>query len=119
MTSNRRIAAAAAAAGLVALAVIPAASAAASTSTRVSSPSVLRPQAAIPADCTVLSIPASAEVKLTCTARPATQTWLFNAACFIKPGIYNLHNGNQVTGDGTSTITGCIGAVNYSFVVIT
>ena len=124
MLSYRRIAAAsAAAAGFAVLAVIPAGPAAAGTAAtagtapRAGSPSIVRPLAAIPADCT-LRVSITGTVTLTCTARPATQEWEVGAACFVKAGIYNLHFGNAVTGDGVSTISSCIGAENEDFIVL-
>jgi hypothetical protein len=120
MMPYRRIAAvSAAAAGLAALAVIPAVPAAAATTTavRVGTPGIVRPLAAIPADCT-LRVSITGTVTLTCTARPATQEWEVGAACFIKAGVYNLHYGNAVTGDGVSTISSCIGAENEDFIIL-
>jgi hypothetical protein len=57
----------------------------------------------IPSDCS-MNLVSTESLALTCTGRPASQKWNFQAACiwgFKQPVI----TGNTVTGDGTSTVT--------------
>jgi len=118
MSFVRRLVLPAAAAGVLALGLAPAVPAFASSVTaRTASVAIVRPDVAIPADCTEHST-VQEEVYLTCTARPAGQVWEFGAACLIKAGVYNLKFGNEVTGDGKSTIAFCAGATNFQFVVL-
>jgi hypothetical protein len=72
----------------------------------------------MPSDCHTLQVAGSLTTTLTCTDRPANQTWEYGASCYIKPGQLRGAYGNEVTGDGTSTITDCPGATNATFVVI-
>jgi hypothetical protein len=54
----------------------------------------------IPSDCS-FTWEGGLSLALTCTGRPATQVWYLRAGCTIVPG--RAVNGNQVTGEGTST----------------
>lgn len=57
----------------------------------------------IPSDCS-MNLVSNESLSLTCTGRPVSQQWNFQATCihgFIEPTI----TGNTVTGDGTSTVT--------------
>lgn len=59
----------------------------------------------IPPDCTFNWISSSAQ-SLTCNGRPATQTWNLSALCFVQLRRVPAA-GNEVTGEGTSTISNC------------
>jgi len=75
--------------------------------------------ASIPADCT-LSIPGAfgTTASLTCTQRPRGQVWNLQITCFIQDGDFNLPEpGNQVTGDGTSTLSGCDNPHSAAFII--
>jgi hypothetical protein len=93
-------------AGLLAIGVVPAIPASAST------------LAPIPADCHQTGNPLKLTTAITCTARPANQVWEYGAACYIKAGQLRSGYGNEVTGNGTSTITDCPSATNPVFVII-
>jgi hypothetical protein len=64
----------------------------------------------VPLDCSFTYISSSSQ-SLTCTSRPAAQTWNLDVLCMsgfhFIPGY-----GNDVTGDGTSTVANC---TNVSF----
>jgi hypothetical protein len=93
----RPAAAAASAASLAALSLLPAAPALAS--------------GGIPSDCTLtVTITGVGESEtLTCTARPATQTWQIEATC--DQGTHDVEAvGTKVTGDGTSKLA-CVGDI--------
>ena len=68
----------------------------------------------VPLDCSFTYISSSSQ-SLTCSGRPATQTWNLRALCLsgfkFLPG-----NGNQVTGDGTSTLANCLDTVDPVFI---
>src|SRR6266487_3117450 len=58
----------------------------------------------------------SSSQSLTCNQRPATQVWNFTAECFT--GLkYSPAAGNQVTGEGTSTISNCTGLSDGGFFI--
>ena len=62
------------------------------------------PASGIPSDCTVNQN--GGTVSMTCTSRPASQTWQEEVRCVgFKP--YYIF-GNEVTGDGTSTVHECV-----------
>jgi hypothetical protein len=42
----------------------------------------------------------------------------YGVSCYLKPGQLRGAYGNEVTGDGTSTISDCPGATNPVFVII-
>ncbi|HXL92828.1 MAG TPA: hypothetical protein VN969_28175 [Streptosporangiaceae bacterium] len=72
--------------------------------------------ASIPADCT-LSI-SGTTASLTCTQRPQTQVWNLLITCHITDGDFNLAEpGNEVTGDGTSTLSGCYDPHSAAFII--
>jgi hypothetical protein len=56
----------------------------------------------VPTDCSFTFLSGTSQ-SLTCTSRPATQVWHLKTAC----GDFRYAYGNDVTGDGTSTVTGC------------
>ena len=56
----------------------------------------------VPTDCSFTFL-SGASQSLTCTSRPATQVWHLLAECGDFNGVY----GTDVTGNGTSTVTGC------------
>ena len=62
----------------------------------------------VPPDCAFTWISTTAQ-SMTCTARPATQVWRNQNECKANMGGFFIPEpGNNVTGDGTSTITaGC------------
>ncbi len=69
----------------------------------------------IPLDCSFTWISSSSQ-SLTCNQRPATQVWNFTAECFT--GLkYSPAAGNQVTGEGTSTISNCTGLSDGGFFI--
>jgi hypothetical protein len=61
----------------------------------------------VPQDCSFTYISGTSQ-SMTCTQRPATQVWNIQAWCktIMGPPFLPM-NGSQVTGDGTSTISGC------------
>jgi hypothetical protein len=59
------------------------------------------PQAEVPSDCS-LSATNNTAISITCTNRPAGQTWWSYAWCPAFKIV--LREGNQVTGNGTSTV---------------
>src|SRR5580704_244266 len=70
------------------------------------SASTVTPQLSFfPSDCT--STYASDVLQLTCTSRPANQSWVLWADCFVGADRYQGRTGNTVTGDGTSTLSYC------------
>jgi hypothetical protein len=56
----------------------------------------------VPTDCSFTFLSGTSQ-SLTCTSRPATQVWHLLAECGDFNGVY----GTDVTGNGTSTVTGC------------
>lgn len=56
----------------------------------------------VPTDCSFTFLSGTSQ-SLTCTSRPATQVWHLLAECGDFRGVY----GTDVTGNGTSTVTGC------------
>jgi hypothetical protein len=56
----------------------------------------------VPTDCSFTFLSDTSQ-SLTCTSRPATQVWHLLAECGDFRGVY----GTDVTGNGTSTVTGC------------
>jgi hypothetical protein len=69
----------------------------------------------IPPDCSFTWISSSSQ-SLTCTQRPATQVWNFWAYCYNGLMRYP-QGGNQVTGEGTSTVSNCTGLNDGSFTI--
>lgn len=63
--------------------------------------------AAVPPDCSTSPVGTSG-IAMTCTQRPADQTWWDYVACPAYKGV--VAEGNHVTGDGTSTATCPVGA---------
>jgi hypothetical protein len=67
----------------------------------------------VPLDCSFTYISGSSQ-SLTCTSRPATQTWNLEALCMsgfkFLPG-----DGNEVTGNGTSTLASCLDSIDPNF----
>ena len=60
----------------------------------------------VPLDCSFTYISGSSQ-SMSCTQRPATQVWNIEASCRTNMG-FSIHMaGNQVTGDGTSTVSNC------------
>jgi hypothetical protein len=70
-------------------------------STGATATGTIMPQSEVPADC-ALSAPDGTTIAITCTGRPAGQTWYAYAYC-LAFGI-RLRAGAEVTGDGTSTV---------------
>jgi len=62
----------------------------------------------VPLDCSYSNY-TDRSMSLTCTSRPATQTWQMSLLC-IAFGAYEF-SGNEVTGDGTSSAT-CLRGLN-------
>ena len=58
----------------------------------------------VPPDCSFTWISGSSQ-SMSCTERPATQVWNIQASCKSDMGPNLPEPGNQVTGDGTSTIS--------------
>lgn len=56
----------------------------------------------VPTDCSFTFLSGTSQ-SLTCTGRPATQVWHLVTQCGDFRGVY----GTDVTGNGTSTVTGC------------
>jgi hypothetical protein len=92
-------------AGLLSIGVVPAIPASASG------------PAPMPSDCHALLINGFTAT-LTCTARPANQTWKYGVACFLKAGQNTFRYGNNVTGDGTSTATDCAADGDETFYIV-
>jgi hypothetical protein len=69
----------------------------------------------IPLDCSFTWISSSSQ-SLTCTQRPATQVWNFQVYCY-NGLIRYPQGGNQVTGEGTSTVSNCTGLNDGSFFI--
>ena len=57
----------------------------------------------VPTDCSFTFLSGTSQ-SLTCTARPPTQVWHLLTFC---GDIFHGVNGTDVTGNGTSTVTGC------------
>jgi hypothetical protein len=66
----------------------------------------------VPTDCSFTFLSGTSQ-SLTCTSRPATQVWHLRTLC---GSIFHQANGTEVTGNGTSTITGC--AVSAEVLII-
>lgn len=62
----------------------------------------------VPTDCSYTFLSGTSQ-SLTCTSRPATQVWELGIQCGDLHGAL----GTSVTGDGTSTVSGC--AATYEF----
>lgn len=62
----------------------------------------------VPTDCSYTFLSGISQ-SLTCTSRPATQVWQLGIECGDLHGAL----GTDVTGDGTSTVSGC--AATYEF----
>jgi hypothetical protein len=60
----------------------------------------------IPADCSFTWISSSSQ-SVTCTGRPATQAWHSQFYCVTLPFTRYAMGGNEVTGEGTSTVSNC------------
>jgi hypothetical protein len=58
----------------------------------------------IPSDCSFTFL-SGMSLAPNCTGRPATQVWNIRVLCGEIHGMPNGVNGNQVTGEGTSTVT--------------
>jgi Calx-beta domain len=69
----------------------------------------------IPPDCSFTWISSSSQ-SLTCTQRPATQVWNLQVYCFHLLIRY-AQGGNQVTGEGTSTVSNCTGLSDGSLII--
>jgi len=69
----------------------------------------------IPLDCSFTWISSSSQ-SLTCTGRPAAQVWNFQVYCFHFLTRYAM-GGNQVTGEGTSTVSSCTGLSDGSLFI--
>ncbi len=69
----------------------------------------------IPLDCSFTWISSSSQ-SLTCTQRPATQVWNFQVYCYHFLMRYP-QGGNQVTGEGTSTVSSCTGLNDGSLII--
>lgn len=112
MSLTRRSALALAAAAAAVFATVAPASAAIAPSARVHSATVhgaARSPEVVPSDCVVVSA-GSIDPYMTCTARPAGQKWEFEALCWLNAYHAGTRYGNEVTGDGSSTITDCVAA---------
>lgn len=70
-------------------------------STGATATGTILPQAEVPSDCS-LSAVGNTGISMTCTNRPAGQTWWDYAWCPAFKIV--LREGNQVTGNGTSTV---------------
>lgn len=70
----------------------------------------------IPPDCSFTWISSSSQ-SLTCTHRPATQVWALEVYCFHVLMRYPAA-GNEVTGEGTSTVSNCTGVGDGSLGII-
>ncbi|HEY0637143.1 MAG TPA: hypothetical protein VGD67_05815 [Pseudonocardiaceae bacterium] len=107
MRTVHRALVAAAVLGLAAIGLVPAAQAGPVT------------VAAIPADCTLTGTGDHIRT-ITCTDRPATQTWRLTITCYPF-GRMVTRFGNLVTGDGASTAScgvDALEAFNPQFVVV-
>jgi hypothetical protein len=60
----------------------------------------------MPADCSFTWISSSSQ-SVTCTGRPATQAWHSQFYCVTFPFNRYAMDGNEVTGEGTSTVSNC------------
>jgi hypothetical protein len=60
----------------------------------------------MPADCSFTWISSSSQ-SVTCTGRPATQAWHSQFYCINFPFNRYAMDGNEVTGEGTSTVSNC------------
>ena len=68
------------------------------------------------ANCSFTWISSSSQ-SLTCTQRPATQVWNLQVYCYHLLQRYP-QGGNQVTGEGTSTVSNCTGLNDGSFYTV-
>ena len=70
----------------------------------------------IPQDCSFTYISTTSQ-SLTCTTRPASQVWSIEVHCKANMGPPWISvTGSHVTGDGTSTVSGCTELNSGSFV---
>jgi len=70
----------------------------------------------IPSDCSFTWL-GGLSLALNCTGRPPTQVWNIRALCGFNHGVPNGVNGNNVTADGTSTVT-CSVTIEAAFLNI-
>jgi len=70
----------------------------------------------LPADCTFSQ--SGYSLALTCTNRPANQVWNLEVTCQITMGPRLNEPGNEVTGDGKSSISYCYKLVSGASFVI-
>jgi hypothetical protein len=70
----------------------------------------------IPLDCSFAWISSTSQ-SLTCTQRPPAQVWNLRDLCF-RLGMDYVENGNQVTGNGISTVSDCLGVSNQTFIIV-
>jgi subtilisin family serine protease len=70
----------------------------------------------IPSDCS-FTYEGGLSLALTCTGRPPTQAWYLRVLCGEIHGVPNGVNGNEVTGEGTSTAT-CSVTIEASYLGI-
>jgi hypothetical protein len=72
----------------------------------------------VPPDCAFTWISTTAQ-SMTCTARPATQVWRNQNECKANMGGFFIPQpGNNVTGDGTSTITASCTLLGGTFFIV-
>lgn len=72
----------------------------------------------VPPDCAFTWISTTAQ-SMTCTARPATQVWRNQNECKSNMGGFFIPEaGNDVTGDGTSTITASCTLLGGTFFIV-
>ena len=70
----------------------------------------------VPLDCSFTYISPTSQ-SLTCTERPASQVWSIEVHCKANMGVlWVCVTGSDVTGDGTSTVSGCNTLNSGSFV---
>jgi hypothetical protein len=60
----------------------------------------------MPSDCSFTWISSSSQ-SVSCTGRPATQAWHSQFYCINFPFNRYAMDGNEVTGEGTSTVSNC------------
>jgi hypothetical protein len=70
----------------------------------------------IPPDCSFTWITSSSQ-SLTCTQRPATQAWHAQFYCLTPPFNRFAMAGNEVTGEGTSTVSNCSNVGDGSLII--
>jgi hypothetical protein len=72
----------------------------------------------VPPDCSFTWISTTSQ-SMTCTARPATQVWQMQDECRANMGgIFIPEDGNQVTGDGTSTVAANCTLLGGTFFIV-